>query len=54
MGVYLYGELMASEDAVQQELARDCFKSVAMEIDRGCYRTVHEMVYGEPAERDDN
>ncbi|XP_030851550.1 aminopeptidase O isoform X2 [Strongylocentrotus purpuratus] len=54
MGVYLYGELMASEDAVQQELARDCFKLVAMEIDRGCYRTVHEMVYGEPAERDDN
>nr|XP_054764615.1 aminopeptidase O-like [Lytechinus pictus] len=53
MGVFLYGEMMASEDVVQQELARECFKSVAMEIDRGCYRTVHEMVYGKPAERDD-
>ncbi|XP_071508180.1 aminopeptidase O-like [Diadema antillarum] len=54
MGVYLYGELMASEDSQQQDLARQCFQAVAMEMDRGCYRTVHEMLYGEPATRDDD
>ncbi|XP_072019031.1 aminopeptidase O-like [Amphiura filiformis] len=46
MGVYLYGELMAHEDPVQQFLAEVCFQAVSKEMDRGCYNTVHQMLYG--------
>ncbi len=46
MGVYLYGELMAHEDPVQQLLAEVCFQAVKKEMDRGCYNTVHQMLYG--------
>lgn len=44
MGVYLYGELLASEDPIQRLLAETCYEAVAMVMDRGCRRTVEEML----------
>lgn len=44
MGVYLYGELLASEDHIQRLLAETCYEAVAMVMDRGCRRTVEEMM----------
>ncbi|XP_071847547.1 aminopeptidase O-like [Apostichopus japonicus] len=44
MGVYLYGELLASEDSIQRLLAETCYEAVATVMDRGCRRTVEEML----------
>ncbi|XP_002739704.2 aminopeptidase O-like [Saccoglossus kowalevskii] len=46
MGVYLYGELILSEKPTERRLAEACFKTVSREMDRGCYNTVFEMLYG--------
>lgn len=45
MGVYLYGELMVSEDAKQQELARRCFAAVQDQMDASSLRVVQEMLF---------
>ncbi|XP_069084124.1 aminopeptidase O isoform X3 [Pleurodeles waltl] len=45
MGVYLYGELMVSEDAKQQELARRCFAAVQDDMDASSLRVVQEMLF---------
>ncbi|XP_053433249.1 aminopeptidase O isoform X1 [Nycticebus coucang] len=45
MGVYLYGELMVSEDARQQQLARRCFELVKGQMDRASAELVAEMLF---------
>ncbi|MEJ1284920.1 hypothetical protein NN561_015910 [Cricetulus griseus] len=45
MGVYLYGELMLSEDARQQQLARRCFERVREHMDRASAQVVSEMLF---------
>ncbi|XP_029058517.1 aminopeptidase O isoform X4 [Monodon monoceros] len=45
MGIYLYGELMVSEDARQQHLARRCFELSKEQMDRSSAEVVAEMLY---------
>lgn len=45
MGVYLYGELMVSEDARQQQLARRCFQLTKEQMDRCSAQVVAEMLF---------
>ncbi|ELK06678.1 Aminopeptidase O [Pteropus alecto] len=45
MGVYLYGELMVSEDARQQQLARSCFELTKEQMDRCSAQVVAEMLF---------
>ncbi|XP_063450381.1 aminopeptidase O isoform X7 [Pan paniscus] len=45
MGVYLYGELMVSEDARQQQLARRCFERTKEQMDRSSAQVVAEMLF---------
>ncbi|XP_054376250.2 aminopeptidase O isoform X8 [Pongo pygmaeus] len=45
MGVYLYGELMVSEDARQQQLARRCFEWTKEQMDRSSAQVVAEMLF---------
>nr|XP_012603639.1 aminopeptidase O isoform X6 [Microcebus murinus] len=45
MGVYLYGELMVSEDARQQQLARRCFELAKGQMDRSSAKVVAEMLF---------
>ncbi|XP_073662082.1 aminopeptidase O isoform X9 [Tursiops truncatus] len=45
MGIYLYGELMVSEDARQQRLARRCFELSKEQMDRSSAEVVAEMLY---------
>lgn len=45
MGVYLYGELMVSEDARQQQLARRCFALTREQMDRCSAQVVAEMLF---------
>ncbi|XP_061056563.1 aminopeptidase O isoform X3 [Eubalaena glacialis] len=44
MGIYLYGELMVSEDARQQQLARRCFELSREQMDRPAAEVVAEML----------
>uniref|UniRef100_A0A2K5K3D2 Peptidase M1 leukotriene A4 hydrolase/aminopeptidase C-terminal domain-containing protein n=1 Tax=Colobus angolensis palliatus TaxID=336983 RepID=A0A2K5K3D2_COLAP len=45
MGVYLYGELMVSEDARQQQLARRCFERTREQMDRSSVQVVADMLF---------
>ncbi|XP_057354481.1 aminopeptidase O isoform X4 [Manis pentadactyla] len=45
MGVYLYGELMVSEDASQQQVARRCFELTKEQMDRSSAELVAEMLF---------
>ncbi|XP_042134548.1 aminopeptidase O isoform X1 [Peromyscus maniculatus bairdii] len=45
MGIYLYGELMVSEDARQQQLAHSCFELVKEHMDRASAQVVSEMLF---------
>ncbi|XP_058421444.1 aminopeptidase O isoform X4 [Diceros bicornis minor] len=45
MGIYLYGELMLSEDAGQQQVARRCFKLTREQMDRSSAEVVAEMLF---------
>ncbi|XP_023400468.2 aminopeptidase O isoform X11 [Loxodonta africana] len=45
MGTYLYGELMVSEDARQQQLARKCFELTKEQMDRASAQVVAEMLF---------
>ncbi|XP_012495517.1 PREDICTED: aminopeptidase O [Propithecus coquereli] len=45
MGVYLYGELMVSEDARQQQLAHRCFELAKGQMDRSSAKVVAEMLF---------
>ncbi|KAM5227433.1 aminopeptidase O isoform 3-T3 [Ctenodactylus gundi] len=45
MGVYLYGELMVSEDARQQQLAHRCFELAREQMDRSSAKVVAEMLF---------
>ncbi|XP_051007096.1 aminopeptidase O [Acomys russatus] len=45
MGVYLYGELMVSEDARQQQLAHKCFQLVKGHMDRASAQVVTDMLF---------
>ncbi|XP_036095058.1 aminopeptidase O isoform X5 [Rousettus aegyptiacus] len=45
MGIYLYGELMVSEDARQQQLARSCFELTKEQMDRCSAQVVAEMLF---------
>ncbi|XP_073874116.1 aminopeptidase O isoform X10 [Macaca fascicularis] len=45
MGVYLYGELMVSEDARQQQLARRCFERTREQMDRSSAQVVADMLF---------
>lgn len=45
MGIYLYGELMVSEDARQQQLARRCFQLIKEQMDRCSAQVVAEMLF---------
>ncbi|XP_007937334.1 aminopeptidase O [Orycteropus afer afer] len=45
MGIYLYGELMVSEDARQQQLARKCFELTKEQMDRASAQVVAEMLF---------
>lgn len=45
MGIYLYGELMVSEDARQQQLARQCFQLTKEQMDRCSAQVVAEMLF---------
>ncbi|XP_048186914.1 aminopeptidase O isoform X3 [Perognathus longimembris pacificus] len=45
MGVYLYGELMVSENAQQQQLAHRCFALTKEQMDRSSAQVVAEMLF---------
>uniref|UniRef100_A0A4X2KQY2 Aminopeptidase O (putative) n=1 Tax=Vombatus ursinus TaxID=29139 RepID=A0A4X2KQY2_VOMUR len=45
MGVYLYGELMVSENAKQQQLAHKCFEMTKEHMDRSSAKVVAEMLF---------
>lgn len=45
MGIYLYGELMLSEDARQQQLARHCFELTKGQMDVCSAQVVAEMLF---------
>ncbi|XP_036597801.1 aminopeptidase O [Trichosurus vulpecula] len=45
MGVYLYGELMVSENAKQQQLAHRCFEMTKEHMDRSSAKVVAEMLF---------
>lgn len=45
MGIYLYGELMVSEDARLQQLAHRCFKLVREHMDKASAHVVTEMLF---------
>ncbi|XP_037706971.1 aminopeptidase O isoform X4 [Choloepus didactylus] len=45
MGIYLYGELMVSEDARQQQLARTCFELTKGKMDGASAKVVAEMLF---------
>lgn len=45
MGIYLYGELMVSEDARLQQLAYRCFELVKEHMDRAAAQVVTEMLF---------
>uniref|UniRef100_A0A8C5KR58 Aminopeptidase O n=1 Tax=Jaculus jaculus TaxID=51337 RepID=A0A8C5KR58_JACJA len=45
MGVYLYGELMVSEDARQQQLAHHCFELTKEQMDKSSAQVVAEMLF---------
>ncbi|XP_073084869.1 aminopeptidase O isoform X3 [Manis javanica] len=45
MGVYLYGELMVSEDPSQQQVARRCFELTKEQMDRSSAELVAEMLF---------
>ncbi len=46
MGIYLFGELIITEDAAQKRLAESVFFQIKDEMDKCTYRTVHEMING--------
>ena len=45
MGIYLYGELMLSEDPWQQHLARRCSELSREQMDRSSAKVVAEMLF---------
>ena len=45
MGIYLYGELMLSEDPRQQHLAHRCFELSREQMDRSSAAVVAEMLF---------
>lgn len=45
MGVYLYGELMLSEDPRQQQVARRCFELTKEQMERSSAEVVAEMLF---------
>uniref|UniRef100_G3N085 Aminopeptidase O (putative) n=2 Tax=Bos TaxID=9903 RepID=G3N085_BOVIN len=45
MGIYLYGELMLSEDPRQQHLARRCFELSREQMDKSSAEVVAEMLF---------
>ncbi|XP_044517315.1 aminopeptidase O [Gracilinanus agilis] len=45
MGVYLYGELMVSENAKQQQLAHKCFEMTKEHMDISSAKVVAEMLF---------
>ncbi|XP_076794974.1 aminopeptidase O isoform X3 [Arvicanthis niloticus] len=45
MGIYLYGELMVSEDARLQQLAHRCFELVREHMDKASAHVVTEMLF---------
>lgn len=45
MGIYLYGELMVSEDSRQQQVARRCFELTKEQMDRSSAQVVAEMLF---------
>lgn len=45
MGIYLYGELMVSEDGQQQQLARRCFELARGRMDKSSAEVVAEMLF---------
>ncbi|KAM6169314.1 aminopeptidase O isoform 3-T3 [Rhynchocyon petersi] len=45
MGIYLYGELMVSEDFQQQQLAHRCFTLTKEQMDRASAQVVAEMLF---------
>uniref|UniRef100_A0A671FGX5 Aminopeptidase O (putative) n=1 Tax=Rhinolophus ferrumequinum TaxID=59479 RepID=A0A671FGX5_RHIFE len=45
MGIYLYGELMLSEDSRQQRLARRCFELTKGQMDACSAQVVAEMLF---------
>ncbi|XP_064604873.1 aminopeptidase O-like isoform X2 [Liolophura sinensis] len=47
MGVYLFGELVISEDKKQRELAMACFEQIREDMEEAPYTTVHSMLYGQ-------
>ncbi|XP_022102792.1 aminopeptidase O-like [Acanthaster planci] len=47
MGVYLYGELIATRDPVQRLVAEACLQAVEDEMDPGCLVKVQKMFFGE-------
>ncbi|KAK6188693.1 hypothetical protein SNE40_004821 [Patella caerulea] len=47
MGVYLYGEMMLSENKKLIEISRRCFSLVKNEMPDGVVSTVHAMLYGD-------
>ncbi|XP_053393960.1 aminopeptidase O-like isoform X2 [Mercenaria mercenaria] len=46
MGVYLFGELMISQDREQRQLAEEHFVAISDEMEEGVRKVVETMVYG--------
>ena len=44
MGIYLFGELMISQNAQQTKLAKEIFEKIKDEMDRSTYQTVYEIL----------
>ena len=47
MGVYLYGELIATKDPIQRLVAEASLQAVESEMDKGCLVTVQKMLFGD-------
>ncbi|XP_065058090.1 uncharacterized protein LOC135685920 [Rhopilema esculentum] len=46
MGIYLFGELLISQDKVQKKLAEDVYSCIKDEMDVCTFQTVYEMLNG--------
>lgn len=46
MGIYLFGELMISENSKQRQLAEDTYGYIENEMDCSTKETVREIIYG--------
>ena len=47
MGIYLFGELLISQQPKQRSIAEEAFEAIGPEMDRCTYKTVQDMLTGQ-------